>query len=251
MPRVSAIVPATDDPPSLDRVLSAIRNADDGPDELLVVREPPGAGPAAARNTGARAACGELLVFVDSDVEVHFDAFTRIRAAFAANSDLTAVFGAYDAHPAAPGAVAGFRNLLHHHVHTQASGEAQTFWAGLGAIQRGAFLALNGFDEIRYPQPSIEDIELGARLIGRGMRIELDPAIRGTHLKAWTLRQMIETDLKQRGIPWMLLILDGVSPRGVLNSGIGRVCSLRLGWYAGPCRGVRRWHSPASRYSPG
>ena len=37
--------------------------------------------------------------------------------------------------------------------------------------------------------PSIEDIELGAAPDARpGARIRLDPAIQGTHLKAWTLR---------------------------------------------------------------
>lgn len=34
----------------------------------------------AARNLGASRATGNVLVFVDADVEVHPDAFTRIRA---------------------------------------------------------------------------------------------------------------------------------------------------------------------------
>src|SRR5205807_8681242 len=62
-----------------------------------------------------------------------------------------------------------------------------TFWAGLGAVRRDAFEAVGGFDAERYLVPSVEDIDLGARLATTGHRIELDPAVQGTHLKAWSL----------------------------------------------------------------
>ena len=71
--------------------------------------------------------------------------------------------------------MSAFRNLLHHHVHQQAAGPATTFWAGLGAVRREAFLASAGFDAERYPVPSIEDIELGMRLAPTAARIGLDP----------------------------------------------------------------------------
>ena len=70
------------------------------PEETLVVAAPRSDGPAAARNTGAREATGDVLVFVDADVLVHRDAFARIRAAFASDPNLTAVFGSYDDDPA-------------------------------------------------------------------------------------------------------------------------------------------------------
>ena len=41
---------------------------------------------------------------------------------------------------------------------------------------------VDGFDE-HYDRPSIEDIELGGRLLDRGARIVLDPDIEGKHLK--------------------------------------------------------------------
>ena len=161
---LSCVVPATDDPPTLDRCLEAIRSANHAPDEVIVVSKPAASGPAMARNRGADGASGEVLVFVDADVVVHADAFELIRAAFESEPHLTAVFGSYDDAPEAPGAVSGFRNLLHHHVHQEGGGEASTFWAGLGAIRRDAFPAVGGFDAERYSEPSIEDIELGMRL---------------------------------------------------------------------------------------
>jgi GT2 family glycosyltransferase len=217
---LSVVVPATDAPPTLSRCRSAIEAADDGPDEIVVVDGPADLSAAAARNVGVARATGDVVVFVDSDVEVHPDAFTRIRAAFTASPGLAAVFGAYDDAPSAPGRVSAFRNLLHHHVHHRDAGPAETFWTGLGAVRRTSFLAVGGFDERRYPHPSIEDIDLGDRLRRRSDQILLDPSIQGTHLKAWTLRSMLWTDFARRGIPWVAL--------QVRNRRVSR--SLNCGW---------------------
>jgi GT2 family glycosyltransferase len=219
-PSLAAIVPATNDPPTLERCLAAVREADEPPEEVIVVESPRNAGPAEARNAGAAEATADVLVFVDSDVLVHDDAFARIRKAFAADPGLAGLFGAYDDRPEAPGTVSRFRNLLHHHVHTTAAGPASTFWAGLGAMRRDRFAAAGGFDAKRYPLPSIEDIELGVRVTATGARLVLDPAVQGTHVKAWTLGDMVRTDLLRRGAPWIALVLrTGASPT-----------ALNLGW---------------------
>jgi Glycosyl transferase family 2 len=215
---LTAIVPATNGPPTLERCIAAIRAADAPPEEILVIDEPPLASPAAARNKGARIATGDVLVFVDSDVSVHADAFSRIRARFGADPTLTAVFGSYDDSPPAPGLVSAFRNLLHHHVHQEGGGPATTFWAGLGAIGTAEFLELGGFDE-RFGSASVEDIELGMRLTAAKRRIELDPSIQGTHLKRWTLGGMLYTDLFRRGVPWVALLLASRSASTTLNLG--------------------------------
>jgi len=218
-PTVAAVVPATDDPPTLARCVAALRASSAPPDELVVVESPPGAGPAEARNAGAAAANSELIAFVDADVEVHPEALERARGALAAQPRLVAVFGSYDDRPADPAAVSRFRNLLHHHVHTSSPGPAETFWAGLGVIRREAFLAAGGFDASRYPEPAIEDIELGMRLVAGGATIVLDPEIRGTHLKRWSLASMVRTDLLRRGIPWVRLQLESGRVSGTLNLG--------------------------------
>jgi hypothetical protein len=226
--RITAIVPATDRPPTLGRTVAALREGSRTPDELIVVDRPLGAGPAAARNEGARRARGELLVFVDSDVVVHPDAIARIETAFA-DPGVTALFGSYDDAPDAAGVVSGFRNLLHHHVHSSTPGFAQTFWAGLGAIRRDAFEAAGGFDAARYPVPSIEDIELGARLVRGGARIVLDPTVRGTHLKEWSLIEMVRTDLLRRGVPWVELLAERDPPSPSAGRA-GSTRALNLGW---------------------
>jgi len=213
---LSVVIPATDRPASLARCLAAVARSSE-PHEVTVVTAPAGAGPAAARNLGVARGSGEIVVFVDSDVEVHPDALRRLREALDRDPRLDAVFGSYDDRPADPAVVSRFRNLLHHHVHVSSPGPAATFWAGLGAIRRDVFEASGGFDEQRYPRPSIEDIELGMRLHAAGGRIELEPAARGTHLKTWTLRSMLRTDFAARGAPWVALQLEAGRAAGSLN----------------------------------
>jgi GT2 family glycosyltransferase len=212
--RLTAIVPATDGRPELAECVGAIRRG--GPDELIVVDSPPGMNAAAARNAGAGRATGDVLVFIDSDVLVHPDAFARVRAAFERRPGLTAVFGSYDDSPRAAGTVSRFRNLLHHHVHHSSAGPASTFWTGLGAVRREALLAVGGFDE---SFTAMEDVELGMRLAGAGAAIELDPTIQATHLKGWSLRTMVATDLLRRGVPWVVELLRAGRTSSALNLG--------------------------------
>jgi GT2 family glycosyltransferase len=216
---LSVIIPATDEPATLDRCRAAIAEADDPPEEVIVVGEPRRASPAAARNRGVAESSGDVLVFVDADVLVHRDVFTRLRAMFELDPSLAAVFGSYDDRPEAPGIVSRFRNLLHHHVHQSSPGPAATFWTGLGAVRRNAFLAVDGFDADRFTRPSMEDIEFGMRLTEAGQRIELDPALQGTHLKAWSVADMVSTDFARRGVPWVRLLLERRSVSSALNLG--------------------------------
>ena len=215
---LALVIPATDDPPTLDRCLAAITAADDPPAEVVVVSSPRGSGPAAARNAGVEQTGADVVVFIDSDVVVQPDVFTRIRRAFALDDGLIAVFGSYDDLAETGEIVTGFRNLLHHVVHQRSAGDVHTFWAGLGAVRRTAFDAVGGFDAGRYRHPSIEDIELGARLAEKG-RIVLDPELRGTHLKRWTLSSMVETDFRRRAVPWVELIVEQRKLPATLNLG--------------------------------
>jgi glycosyltransferase involved in cell wall biosynthesis len=190
-------------------------------------------GPGYARNRGVEVSRGEWVVFIDADVVVHRDTLIRFREAIEQDPGIDAVFGAYDDDPPAPGFLSRYRNLLHHYVHLCGAGEADTFWAGCGAVRRAAFQSVGGFDERRYPRPQIEDIELGYRLRDRGGRIVLRPEIQGAHLKRWTLAGSIRTDLFDRGIPWVRLLLERnrVAHAANLNLKRGERVKLTLVWF--------------------
>jgi len=78
-------------------------------------------------------------------------------------------------------------------------------------------LKVGGFNASRYPRPSIEDIDLGYDLRAAGGRIRLAPEIQGTHLKVWTLKGLLVTELRDRAIPWGLLLLSRAEVGNDLN----------------------------------
>ncbi len=165
-------------------------------------------GPAAARNRGAESAQGDIVLFIDADVVIRSDTVELIAKAFRNNPEIAAVFGSYDDKPQAPDFISQYRNLLHHYVHQIAKRDAKTFWTGCGAIRKAVFDDLGGFDEIRHPIPSMEDIEIGLRMSERGHNIILDKNIQVKHLKHWGLYSLIQTDIFQRAVPWSRLILE-------------------------------------------
>lgn len=261
---LSIIIPAFNCPDELRQCLAAIaRTADDA--EVIVVddastdnatalvaaqagvpvlRMSQNGGPGAARNAGVKAASGAVLVFVDSDVVVQDDTIARIARVMHDDPSVAALFGSYDDAPAAPQWVSVYRNLLHHYVHQTGAPEASTFWAGLGAVRREAFETIGGFDARRFPRPSIEDIDLGYRLRAAGFRIRLDRTIQAKHLKRWTLRSILKTDIFCRALPWSRLLLQSNVPAYELNlnrsqrasAALSLLCVLLL-----PLAAVRPW----------
>jgi GT2 family glycosyltransferase len=250
-PALSVVVPVRNDPQRLGVCLEALRHStlrdhevivvdDASTDMSAAVAETMGArvvrlaeqsGPGAARNRGAALALGPVVLFVDADVAVHPDTLARTAAVLDSDPSLDAVFGSYDTRPAARGLVSQYKNLFHHYVHQRGRREAGTFWAGCGAIRREVFLSAGGFADA-YRRPSIEDIELGVRLRRAGRRIALCPEIQATHLKAWTARSLLVSDLRDRAIPWTRLVLQEGRLPDDLNLRAGARASAALAWVA-------------------
>jgi len=232
---LSAILPVHADGPAFRRSLAALRAADPPFDEVVVVCDgpAPGAaeaaasagflvvsrersgGPAAARNDAARAASGDVIFFVDSDVAVHPQIVARLRDAFA-RTDVDAVVGVYDNQPPASNFFSRYKNLLQRFIHLAARSEGATFWGACGGIRREALWSVGGFDE-RFDRPSVEDIDLGYRLTSAGYRIEFRKDLEVTHLKRWTLVSLLKSDIFRRAIPWTWLMMRESNVRRDLN----------------------------------
>jgi GT2 family glycosyltransferase len=246
--RLSVIVPVHNGAGVLDRCLDALARSDFRDYECIVVddgstddtarcvasthgaalvRLDARGGPARARNRGAARARGELLLFLDADVCVHPDTLSQVDIHFRQHPSTAAVIGSYDDRPADPGFISQYKNLFHHYVHQTSRTEAWTFWAGCGAIRRQAFARVHGFDE-SYTRPCVEDIDLGFRLRATGFRIDLNRLIQVTHLKRWTLWNLIRTDLLDRGVPWFQLMLRSRTMPPDLNVAVAHRVSVVL-----------------------
>ena len=237
IPALAVVIPAYNAATYLRRSLKALREAspdvpvtvvDPGSSDdtsavaeelgARVIRLPQREGPARARNVGVKETPAEVILFLDSDCVPHDDVTEKVERAFAEEPGLVSLTGSYDAKPPGPGFFSQYMNLRHRFFHQHARREDATFWAGCGAVRRESFLALGGFDAERYPRPQIEDIELGLRLRGAGIT-RLDPELQVTHLKQWSLRDVVMTDIQCRAIPWARLILTTGELPNDLNLG--------------------------------
>ncbi len=190
---------------------------------FTLVRLPISIGPAAARNVGARHGSADLILFLDSDVMVSPSLPFLIQGEFSRNKVLDACVGTYDREPSCVKQVSLFRNLLHAYTHEASEGTIDSFWGACGTVRREVFASVNGFDPT-FVKPSIEDVELGYRMVRHGASIRLINTLKIKHLKVWTLSGMIKTDMLFRARPWARLIHSGRVPRTCLARRASQQC---------------------------
>jgi len=167
-----------------------------------------GQGPSAARNRLARVARGKYLFFVDADTVASASLIQEAKRVIREQPGIPVFYGSYDDEPDSSTLVSEYKNLLHHYTHQHSANRMEkvtTFWCGCGVILRELYLEFGGLCEF-YDKPSIEDIELGSRLTAHGIPIQIFPQMQIKHLKKWTLRNWLYTDLFLRGIPWVRLM---------------------------------------------
>jgi GT2 family glycosyltransferase len=165
---------------------------------------------------------------------------------------LSAVFGSYDEEPACTDFLSQQKNLMHHYIHQISKDQAVSFWAGCGAVRKRDFLEMGGFDAAQFPRPSIEDIELGYRMVKAGKRVLLDKRVQAKHLKRWTLSKLLRADIFDRAVPWAKLIMETHWLPRDLNLGYRArlsavlVALLALNLMMVPFSLANRWWSPSA-----
>lgn len=143
----------------------------------LIVREQPNRGAAAARNHGASLAQGEILLFLDDDMEAHPRLLEEHARSHREGAD--AVLGHLPLHPDAP------KNFLSRSIESWAEHRTERLSApgaepaplelltGQLSISRETFFAVGGFDTAFTDGGTFgnEDIEFGYRLFKRGCKV--------------------------------------------------------------------------------
>lgn len=134
------------------------------------------AGLAGARNTGARHAANDVLLFYDDDMEADRGLVRAHLAAHLAHADVI-VQGYY---PMAPAYLRGGVALAYDRAHRQAiaaleasSGGALGIWGGNISVRSGTFFKVGAFDPKNFREYGAEDTDFGLRAAAAGVPMVL------------------------------------------------------------------------------
>jgi len=149
-------------------------------------------GPAAARNKGAHAAKGDILVFTDSDCLPDFKFLEEITSPIARNADVIGVQGSYRTRQA--GFIPAFAQVeIETRYERMSKGKYIDFIGTYAAAyRRDVFLRYGGFDA-GFPMASGEDAELSYRLDRKGCRLVFRKAAFVYHRHPATLRDYLKS----------------------------------------------------------
>ena len=174
-------------------------------DKLLRLRHGP-RGPGYARNRGFELTLGECVAFINADVMVATDALRTAVSYLAEHPEIGAAFGSCDSCPDTRGFLSDYRALVQRYYHASGPEDRCTFSSACGIVRSALFEQAGGYDEWHFSRRQLEDFELGQRIRGLGARIAPNAQIRAMHLRKWTLRRMIATEIFDRAVPWMRLV---------------------------------------------
>lgn len=178
-PSISVVIPAYNEAAHIGRLLDSLRRQDPPPDEVIVaddgsrdrtaaIAERAGAnvlrlahrGPAAAKNAGAAAACGELLVFLDGDMACAPGFLQRLVAPIVEGRAIgTFTREIYIANPENRWARA-YAALRWSPADRLLPADFPDRWSQFRALPRETFMRCGGFADVGYG----EDLSLAERL---------------------------------------------------------------------------------------
>jgi glycosyltransferase involved in cell wall biosynthesis len=187
---------------SSDGTLEQVRAREAGDGLPIRLLEQPEGGPAAARNAGAAAAGGEVLLFLGDDTEPENKGLLRAHLDLHAARPEPAygVLGRITWTPHKP--VTPFMRWLENggpqfHYCDLAPGPvdgASYFYSSHASVKRAFFERVGGFDE-RFPTAAVEDTELGVRLADAGLELDYHPELLVLHDHPTTPEQSLRRSI--------------------------------------------------------
>jgi GT2 family glycosyltransferase len=150
-----------------------------------------------ARNAGARAAAGELLVFVDADCLLGEDALSIADAAYGAREDLV-LGGTYTPRPWDRDFFSAFQSAFIHHFETKRAAPDYVA-AHAMIIDAGLFRRSGGFVEGSFigVAASVEDVELSHRLRRDGCELAMHPGLQVRHMFRFSLGRSLRNAVRK------------------------------------------------------
>jgi glycosyltransferase involved in cell wall biosynthesis len=212
-PLVSVVIPVKNGRETLGACLRSIRRSSYRNVEIIVVddhstdesgeiatgygctliRSGDGTGANHARNLGAGAAKGDVLIFVDSDIVVRRETLLEIVETLE-DEAIDAVVGIYTARHRHESFVSQYKNLWVRYSYIKSPPAIDWLFGSISGIRRPAFEQLGGFNVGLMARHGHDDIELGKRLSRARLNIVLNMDLEVEHLKKYTLGSFIRNE---------------------------------------------------------
>ena len=182
------------------------------------------AGPAAARNRGAREAHGELLLFTDDDCVPRQDWLEAMLAPFA-NPHVVGTKGVY--RTSQKSLVARFVQLEYEDRYRIMSAVKNIDFIDTysAAFVRERFIEMDGFDT-SFPVACAEDIELSYRMSARGWKMRFAPSAIVCHTHPDSLWSYLKK--KHKFAFWRVLALKKNPDKAIKDSHTPQIMKLQL-----------------------
>ncbi|WP_082125679.1 glycosyltransferase [Silvibacterium bohemicum] len=184
----------------------------------------PNAGPAAARNLGAREARGTILLFTDDDCVPMPDWLDAMLAPFN-DPKVVGAKGIYRTHQKSM--AARFVQIEYEDRYRLMSSQPDIDFIDTysAAFRRGRFLEMNGYDT-SFPVACAEDIELSYRMSARGWKMQFAPAAIVYHTHPDSLWRYLKK--KYKFAFWRVVAVRKNPGKGVKDSHTPQVMKLQL-----------------------
>lgn len=148
-------------------------------------------GVSGARNIGAVASKGDVLVFIDSDIVIPKDALLKISTKIQYDN-VAAVVGMLSENIKFNNFSSQYKNLWMYYTFNNLPNNISLIFTSIAGIKRDVFLKCDGFD-INYKSPNVEDNEFGIRLSEARHNIVLDKTLQVEHLKYYNIYSLLRT----------------------------------------------------------
>jgi len=151
-------------------------------------------GPAYARNVGAKASNGDIILFTDSDVCVKDDTLKLINETFERKPNISSVVGLPDKNCKFRNVSSKYFNLRIYFNHINLPDYIPILYGTISAVKRDAFFDVNGFD-VHFKTAGVEDNDLGYRLSAKNYKIYSNKTIQVNHYKYISFFGLMRNDI--------------------------------------------------------
>jgi glycosyltransferase involved in cell wall biosynthesis len=150
-----------------------------------------------ARNAGARASRGELLLFIDADCLLGREALSLANASYGERRDRV-LGGTYTPRPHDGDFFSSFQSVFIHHFETRKA-DPDYVAAHAMVIDAGLFRRSGGFIEGSFigVAASVEDVEFSHRLRRAGCELVMNPDLQVQHIFRFSLSRSLGNAIKK------------------------------------------------------